>query len=277
MDKRKQLLDSLDAAFASKKPKISHATNIVSKKAGPNEPKPAEKPSNKKSQVVQKNERKLEKPNPLYSRVPDECHVISAQLSSQDKLRPPLAVLEEQLEALALIKHRKVNDDSLVAKVKSKILQLENPHKAKPAHQSSSHNRLEFPHRMSMKTRRNQGFHSPAMTIDYADAEELHRIWIEYMTDLINTITQSSTTFTVCGPKLLKADYRGCHLRVVRSSNPCLLGSSGIVIEEQANTFHVVNVQGAIQNFPKAGSIFSFELGTETYRFRGDDFRSRRY
>ncbi|RHY03800.1 hypothetical protein DYB25_003589 [Aphanomyces astaci] len=215
MDKRKLMLDSLDAAFASKKPKIVPVSSNAPRKAVQLQPKSnkANKANKaggaldvkmnhqaKARESAKQTEQKKDPPNPLYSKVDGLLYTTK---TSKDKSRPPLKDLEEKLMALALMKQSQPSisrDESLLDKVKNKVLQLDNPRKAKSTTQTVP---------------------NPALQAHQDDAAELHRLWSAYMTDflaeIVSTTSNAATTesFSACyyGPKLLKADFRGCDLR----------------------------------------------------------------
>ncbi|RHY34754.1 hypothetical protein DYB32_000697 [Aphanomyces invadans] len=145
------MLDSLDAAFASKKPKVVPATSkSAPKKSMQPKANKANKSTNsalhlklnhqaKAREAVKQSDRKQkDAPNPLYSKVDGLLYTTK---TANNKSRPPLKELEEQLLALALASQRppgNTKDESLLDKVKNKILQLDNPHKAKPTAQSAA-------------------------------------------------------------------------------------------------------------------------------------------
>ncbi|KAF0701116.1 Aste57867_8413 [Aphanomyces stellatus] len=314
MDKRKQMLDSLDAAFASKKPKFNPPKSVPGKvaNAAPSKKKGSAQPSSKLMNIkmehqakardmVKKAEPRTEKVNPLYAPLGRECFLDTR--SREIMPRSNFKALEERLAALALVKSQaNNNDEQLLDKVKSKVLQLDNPHKTKTLSQFQNNEHIQMPHRMSMKARRKRGFHASEASIEYFAAEELHRLWEQYMVAFVSDLTGNKcatapalSKFQNCsyGAKLLKADYRGCMLRgrmtsrvrfstdvlipVVRSSNTGLIGASGIVLEEQANTFRVVSKNGSMQCFPKSNTTFAFDVDAKTFHFQGDAFSSRYY
>ncbi|KAF0757166.1 hypothetical protein AaE_004353 [Aphanomyces astaci] len=297
------MLDSLDAAFASKKPKIVPVSSNAPRKAAQFQPKSnkANKANKaggaldvkmnhqaKARESVKQTEQKKDPPNPLYSKVDGLLYTTK---TSKDKSRPPLKDLEEKLMALALIKQSQPSisrDESLLDKVKNKVLQLDNPRKAKSTTQTIPNPALQaqFIIHRRHTVRRKLGLVIPSLPINQDDAAELHRLWSAYMTDflaeIVSTTSNAATieSFSACyyGPKLLKADFRGCDLRVVRSSNPTLVGTRGIVVEDQRNTFRMVSASGLLHCIPKSGHItFEFEVDGKAFRVSGDDFRSREY
>ncbi|WVR03375.1 hypothetical protein IAU60_000366 [Kwoniella sp. DSM 27419] len=60
--------------------------------------------------------------------------------------------------------------------------------------------------------------------------------------------------------KLSKADFTGIHLSVLSSRSPSLVGKEGIVIEETASTFRLVDTLDRIKVVPKDGTLFRIVL-----------------
>ncbi|EQC32607.1 hypothetical protein SDRG_09920 [Saprolegnia diclina VS20] len=295
MEKRKQLLDSLDAAFATKKPKLTHVKPLAPGVVQTS--KPNQKANQKANNALgsQKNNQKSNqkpksapsKPNakqqapkaivdPLYATLTDETKLRLAP--SATKGRQNIKLLETQLAAMALKKPSTTED--FVEKIKSKALQLHNPHKAKKPLNAALQS-IHFPKRLSQGQRRAAGYHVATPSLPYASALELHDLWLQYMADLIGnedlSAIPASTSFATCsfGAKLRKADYNGCLLRVVRSRNPGLIGLEGVVLAEHKNVFQLVTAKEKVVLVPKVGSSFAFTLDTSTFRFDGDDFALR--
>ena len=71
--------------------------------------------------------------------------------------------------------------------------------------------------------------------ITYALVEPLHRLWRQYMEGLIG---EGGTDVEA---KLLSADFHGAVITAVRSRDPQRTGKGGIVLEDNAETFRVVD------------------------------------
>ena len=55
------------------------------------------------------------------------------------------------------------------------------------------------------------------------------------------------TALKAAEEKLLKADYHGAELTVIKSKNPSLLNTSGIVLHETKNVFKLVTKQNKLK------------------------------
>ncbi|KAK0503380.1 hypothetical protein EDD18DRAFT_1100239 [Armillaria luteobubalina] len=115
----------------------------------------------------------------------------------------------------------------------------------------------------------------------------LHHLWMGYMSELLGLNQRSTSTGVPTSKdmpsassmhaKLLKADLNGSLIsggpiylcdgilglwlfKVRRSKNPCLFGSSGIVIHESENAFKVVTKEDQVKLIPKANTVFVFAI-----------------
>ncbi|KAJ7044692.1 Rof/RNase P-like protein [Mycena alexandri] len=93
----------------------------------------------------------------------------------------------------------------------------------------------------------------------------LHRLWLGYMSELLNLPQPSSgpprpPSGAAMHPKLLKADFHGSIVTVYQGKNTAILGISGIVINETEGTFNVVTKENKLKVLPKRNSIFTFAL-----------------
>ncbi|XP_060596720.1 ribonuclease P protein subunit p29-like [Ruditapes philippinarum] len=112
----------------------------------------------------------------------------------------------------------------------------------------------------------------------FEDYVPLHRLWQDYMRDILDISRYSSE---VAGQKkennerLLKADYHGCMIVVRQTRCPSLQGLSGIVLMETRNTFKIVTKDNKIKCLPKMNSLFSFELDNFVFTIHGNQFCSK--
>ncbi|KXS21463.1 RNase P/MRP, p29 subunit [Gonapodya prolifera JEL478] len=70
-------------------------------------------------------------------------------------------------------------------------------------------------------------------------------------------------------PKLVKADYHGAFLTVVKSRCPGYVGMAGIVVRETENTFILCPPEGGFKTVPKAHSVFAFSVPVDTENSMG--------
>lgn len=101
----------------------------------------------------------------------------------------------------------------------------------------------------------------------------LHKLWTDYIQDVLQL--RPNDNLKNAYPKLLKADYHGCHLTVSRSKCPSYVGTSGIVIQETKNVFKIITAEDKLKTIPKAANVFTFECQGFVFTLHGNHFRFR--
>jgi len=90
----------------------------------------------------------------------------------------------------------------------------------------------------------------------YALYISLHELWKGYMKELLGTLPCPNAIVQ----KMVKADYHGSILSVVKSKCPSRVGVCGICIKETKGTFVLITKQDKMITVPKENSVFRFEL-----------------
>ncbi|KAJ0056675.1 hypothetical protein NL108_012058, partial [Boleophthalmus pectinirostris] len=67
----------------------------------------------------------------------------------------------------------------------------------------------------------------------------LHELWKQYIIDLCNGLQPTTNPQLVQG-KLLKADFHGAIIKVVRSKCASYVGLTGILIQEFKHVFKII-------------------------------------
>uniref|UniRef100_A0A182J9W7 Ribonuclease P protein subunit p29 n=2 Tax=Anopheles atroparvus TaxID=41427 RepID=A0A182J9W7_ANOAO len=100
----------------------------------------------------------------------------------------------------------------------------------------------------------------PHDTIRYKDAVKLHAIWCTYMEKLIEkagcAYNVKDMRYNTLVGVLLKADFHGAKVSVVRSKQSSVIGVKGIVILDTKGTFKIVSKDNKIRTIPKNDSQF---------------------
>eukprot|EP01105_Mastigella_eilhardi_P001622 TRINITY_DN11915_c0_g1_i1.p1 TRINITY_DN11915_c0_g1~~TRINITY_DN11915_c0_g1_i1.p1 ORF type:complete len:270 (+),score=48.40 TRINITY_DN11915_c0_g1_i1:108-812(+) len=99
-------------------------------------------------------------------------------------------------------------------------------------------------------------FEIPDALQKYSVYVPLHVLWKKYITDLMS----NARALSVQGFKLMKADFHGAIISVVRSRNPCLVGVSGILIQETTNALRLITPYDTLKVVPKRDNVFMLEL-----------------
>lgn len=113
------------------------------------------------------------------------------------------------------------------------------------------------PRPLSSKEKRASGLKDiPKEACRYAIYEPLNKLWTGYMKEIMKGGSSEA--------KLLKADYHGALLKVVKCSCPSFLFLQGIVIKETRHTFVICTVEDRIKTLPKKCTVFEFQVLLES-------------
>lgn len=98
----------------------------------------------------------------------------------------------------------------------------------------------------------------------YAIYEPLHRLWCDYMREILG-LKEGKTYVdaTGAGPMLVSADYHGSLIEVVRSRCPSRAGLQGIVVKDTKYTFEIITKRNELKTVPKEHTVFRFEVPFE--------------
>ncbi|KAL7833330.1 hypothetical protein AOLI_G00282900 [Acnodon oligacanthus] len=102
----------------------------------------------------------------------------------------------------------------------------------------------------------------------------LHELWKQYIVDLCNGLKPESNLQTI-QQKLLKADFHGAVLTVVRSKCPSYVGTTGILVQELKHVFKIITKEDRLKTIPKRSSVFSVEMGDFITHIYGSRFELR--
>ncbi|XP_053176368.1 ribonuclease P protein subunit p29 [Scomber japonicus] len=102
----------------------------------------------------------------------------------------------------------------------------------------------------------------------------LHDLWRQYIIDLCSGLKPS------CNPqfvqqKLLKADFHGAIITVVRSKCPSYVGTTGILVQEFKHIFKIITKEDKLKVIPKRNSVFSVEINGFVSHIYGSKFEQR--
>ncbi|XP_070821332.1 ribonuclease P protein subunit p29 isoform X1 [Chaetodon trifascialis] len=102
----------------------------------------------------------------------------------------------------------------------------------------------------------------------------LHELWRQYITDLCSGLKPSSSPQFV-QQKLLKADFHGAIITVVRSKCPSYVGSTGILVQEFKHVFKIITKEDKLKVIPKRNSVFAVEINGFISHIYGSKFEQR--
>ena len=141
--------------------------------------------------------------------------------------------------------------------------------------------RRQKPKPLSAKEKRISGIYDiPKEQQKYAIYVPLHRMWVQYMWEVLG-IEEGKQTFVTAqgaGSKLVSADYHGAELTVVRSRCVGMVGLEGIVVKDTKFTFQIITARNQLKSefmemkpthdnytdhasaIPKKHTVFRFEI-----------------
>ncbi|XP_011497538.1 PREDICTED: ribonuclease P protein subunit p29 [Ceratosolen solmsi marchali] len=108
--------------------------------------------------------------------------------------------------------------------------------------------------------------------IQYKQMVPLNSLWLGYMHHMlgIKNFTSLPMNFThshweSINHRLIKADFHGAIITIVKSKCPSTIGIEGIIIQDTKNTFKVLGKDNVIRVIPKASCIFRIHLEHNVY------------
>ncbi|XP_015223867.1 ribonuclease P protein subunit p29 isoform X1 [Lepisosteus oculatus] len=102
----------------------------------------------------------------------------------------------------------------------------------------------------------------------------LHELWKQYMRDLCNGLRPESNPQMIQN-KLLKADFHGAIITVVKSKCPSYVGTTGILLQEMKHVFKIITEEDRLKVIPKRNSVFSVEIDGFISYIYGSKFQLR--
>lgn len=98
----------------------------------------------------------------------------------------------------------------------------------------------------------NKGKHKELL---FTDLIPLNTIWLDYMRNLLgvksfNKIPNNplESNWETVNQKIMKADYHGAKIFVIRSKCPSLIGVNGIILQDTKNTFRLIGEDDVIRS-----------------------------
>ncbi|XP_050925384.1 ribonuclease P protein subunit p29 isoform X1 [Lates calcarifer] len=102
----------------------------------------------------------------------------------------------------------------------------------------------------------------------------LHELWRQYIIDLCNGLKPTCSPQSV-QQKLLKADFHGAIITVLRSKCPSYVGTTGILVQEFKHVFKIITKEDRLKVIPKRNSVFTVEINGFISHIYGSKFEQR--
>lgn len=91
--------------------------------------------------------------------------------------------------------------------------------------------------------------------LKYTDLLPLHELWLKYIHNILGDKFSSNVTYNPTdsnweniNQQLMKADFHGAKISVVKSKCPSLVGINGIIVQDTKNTFRVCGTDDVIRS-----------------------------
>lgn len=104
-----------------------------------------------------------------------------------------------------------------------------------------------------------------APALKYSTFEQMHQLWLQYIAMVLQVrpddlkkgikVADGSNQSTFCS-KLVKADFSGAKVKIVKSKNTQLVGTKGLIVRESARTFVLIQPDDSVTVIPKESSVF---------------------
>ncbi|KAM9832181.1 ribonuclease P protein subunit p29 [Neosynchiropus ocellatus] len=102
----------------------------------------------------------------------------------------------------------------------------------------------------------------------------LHDLWRQYIIDLCGGLKPTSNPQLV-QQKLVKADFHGAIITVIRSKCPSYVGTTGILLQEFKHVFKLITKEDKLKVIPKRNSVFAVEVNGFVSHIYGSRFEQR--
>nr|XP_050868312.1 ribonuclease P protein subunit p29 [Vespula vulgaris] len=118
--------------------------------------------------------------------------------------------------------------------------------------------------------------------LKYTDLLPLHELWLKYIQNILGDKFSSNATHNPIdsnweniNQQLIKADFHGAKISVVKSKCPSLVGINGIVVQDTKNTFKVCSTDNVIRTLPKDAIVIELYLHELTLQIYGKQLSIR--
>ncbi|KAF0043684.1 hypothetical protein F2P81_005021 [Scophthalmus maximus] len=167
------------------------------------------------------------------------------------------------------IQHRTRHDLKSMLSHKAVVLGYSRPKKERAKRSSKKAKGLNARQKRAMKIFQIQPQHQR-----YELFLPLHELWRQYIIDLCAGLKPTSNPQLV-QQKLLKADFHGAILTVVRSKCPSYVGTTGILVQEFKHIFKIITKEDRLKVIPKRNSVFAVEIDGFVSHIYGSKFEQR--
>ncbi|KAK0164993.1 hypothetical protein PV328_003553 [Microctonus aethiopoides] len=115
--------------------------------------------------------------------------------------------------------------------------------------------------------------------LKYKDLLPLNKMWLEYILQAIGfkhfkdlPTSSIDQRWEMINQRLMKADYHGAKISVIRSKCPSLIGITGLIVQDTKNTFRVISEDDTIRTIPKPVVAIKIHLLGASLELFGKEF-----
>ncbi|KAF9998121.1 RNase P/RNase MRP complex subunit [Modicella reniformis] len=213
----------------------------------------------------------------LYSRLSADTQKSAGLESNSVGVSATTATAEAQVFVPNYVENAVVKEydaeSSYNSKVKNRVILLDNPTKdlTEAKERQKKRKRANKSKALTAKEKRALDVYNiPIESRKYELFLPLHELWKGYMEELFGSTNPIAFT-----QKLLKADFHGAIITVVRSKCPTYVGITGIIAQETENVFKIITPSNALQVIPKANNVFTVPIRNSLFTVHGNQFRYR--
>ncbi|XP_014605117.1 PREDICTED: ribonuclease P protein subunit p29 [Polistes canadensis] len=116
----------------------------------------------------------------------------------------------------------------------------------------------------------------------YTDLLPLHELWLKYIQSALGdnfsfnaSYKPTDNNWETINNQLIKADFHGAKIAVVKSKCPSLIGINGIIVQDTKNTFRVCCTDDIIRTLPKESIVINLYLHKLTLQIYGKQLSVR--
>ncbi|CAN8073747.1 unnamed protein product [Agarophyton chilense] len=179
----------------------------------------------------------------LYEPLPEE-------LGGQN-VRAASASVSRLLPFSAVTQHPSEQDLNAAIRNKTLLLRGNAPH-------TPTRKALEPKVPSKKRTKRKGKVHLKGDEAKFGTYNSLQSLWLSYARKVFKTSGQA------LGDRILRMDWHGAYMRIVRSKDPSLVGCSGVLVAETANTFVLISKKDKPITVPKNVSVVQFTVDNRT-------------
>ncbi|KAM9366648.1 ribonuclease P protein subunit p29 [Symphorus nematophorus] len=189
-------------------------------------------------------------------------------LGVESQVRPKADAFTQAFLKNSIQQHTRHDVKSMLSH-KAVILGYTRPKKDKSKRTSKRAKGLNARQKRAMKI-----FHIKPEHQKYELFLPLHELWKQYITDLCGGLKPTGSPQFV-QQKLLKADFHGAIITVVRSKCPSYVGTTGILVQEFKHVFKIITKEDKLKVIPKRNSVFAVEINGFVSHIYGSKFEQR--